>query len=239
GSSGGGLFDSKGNLIGITTASKSDENAQNINFALPTEMIEAAILEPTIDSMIADQSDDAKANTPTNNSEQIIPSENDYTVLGTYGKDRIVLAYWYNRCYILIPGRYNPNTINSVAVWIPSSPNGLLILSRITSINGVFKFIKWFMESKNVNVTDSKSYLFYGKTLERLGIISINGVKQPAYLTSGNKPYTESLISEDGLIGQFYNYSQTSYDGLTSITFGLSGFTDALDSYNENCVAKR
>ena len=35
GSSGGGLFDSRGNLIGITTSSL--RNAQNINFAIPAE----------------------------------------------------------------------------------------------------------------------------------------------------------------------------------------------------------
>lgn len=37
GSSGGGLFDSKGNLIGITTFAIS--NAQNLNFAIPAEVV--------------------------------------------------------------------------------------------------------------------------------------------------------------------------------------------------------
>ena len=35
GSSGGGLFDSRGNLVGITTSTRRD--AQNINFAIPAE----------------------------------------------------------------------------------------------------------------------------------------------------------------------------------------------------------
>jgi serine protease Do len=41
GSSGGGLFDARGRLIGITTFSMKE--GQNLNFALPTEWVEALV----------------------------------------------------------------------------------------------------------------------------------------------------------------------------------------------------
>lgn len=237
GSSGGGLFDHDGNLVGITTSSKSSDSAQNINFALPTEMIEAALLEPTTDSMTADKATSTSSTKASHTNDA--PSENDYQVIGTYGKDRIVLAYWYDRCYVLIPGRYNAKSLNSVAVWIPSSPDTILLLSRVTSIDGVFRFIKWVDTAKSVDIETSKSYVFYGDKLERLGIVVVDKAKQPAYVMAQDKPYTQSLIAESSLIGQFYNYTHSGYDGLTSITFGLSGFTDALAAYNENCKSNR
>jgi serine protease Do len=39
GSSGGGLFDDAGRLVGVTTMTAAARNAQNLNFALPTEWI--------------------------------------------------------------------------------------------------------------------------------------------------------------------------------------------------------
>jgi len=41
GSSGGGLFDAHGHLIGITTFSMKE--GQNLNFALPTEWVDALV----------------------------------------------------------------------------------------------------------------------------------------------------------------------------------------------------
>ena len=38
GSSGGGLFDSESNLIGITTSGRSGENVEGINFAIPADL---------------------------------------------------------------------------------------------------------------------------------------------------------------------------------------------------------
>lgn len=42
GSSGGGLFDKKGEVIGLTTAAITDEGVQNINFAIPINLVTAA-----------------------------------------------------------------------------------------------------------------------------------------------------------------------------------------------------
>ena len=39
GSSGGGLFDDSGRLVGVTTMISIERNAQNLNFALPTEWV--------------------------------------------------------------------------------------------------------------------------------------------------------------------------------------------------------
>ena len=39
GSSGGGLFDSKGNLIGILTAKIVDKAAEGIGFAIPADLV--------------------------------------------------------------------------------------------------------------------------------------------------------------------------------------------------------
>ena len=39
GSSGGGLFDSAGNLVGIMTAKISDESVEGIGFAIPADLV--------------------------------------------------------------------------------------------------------------------------------------------------------------------------------------------------------
>ena len=54
GSSGGGLFDRKGNLVGITTSSKID--AENLNFAIPADLIfgYSAIIEKNQNNSTSD-----------------------------------------------------------------------------------------------------------------------------------------------------------------------------------------
>ncbi len=47
GSSGGGLFDRKGRLVGITTASATD--GQNLNFAMPSNSLKTLLARPAAD----------------------------------------------------------------------------------------------------------------------------------------------------------------------------------------------
>ena len=165
-----------------------------------------------------------------------LPNDNNsINIIGTYGQDQLMLTEWNNVCYILIPGRYNPNTITSTAVWNPQMPNSLLILSRVTQLENVFKFFKWARTTNDTQTIRSKSYLYFNNDLVPLDLLSINGVYQPVYFYTQNKPMTKDLLENENFVGQFYDYNQNGYNGLTSIEFGLNGFTDALEAYNNNC----
>lgn len=60
-------------------------------------------------------------------------------------------------------------------------------------------------------------------------------MKQPVYIFTFKHDITQQLIELDNFLGQFYNYSQSS--GMTTITFDLDGFTEALGGYNKYCKA--
>ena len=63
--------------------------------------------------------------------------------------------------------------------------------------------------------------------------MNVEDVKQPVFIYRSPDPITEDLISQDYITAEFYGYSQEGY--MTSIAFGLSGFTEALDAYNKQC----
>jgi hypothetical protein len=234
GSSGGGLFDREGKLIGITTIMSTADNTQNLNFVLPTELIEAAILEPIpIKNKIeARNNSDSSKTGPSNNHNTTLL---EYEVLGVYGRDAVILVAAYDTCFITIIGKYNPETISSLAIWSPKSPNSLILFSKVTKIKNIIKFINWTANYDNIKIFPSKSFIFHDKKLDSLGIYLVNNTIQPVYIFSQEKPITEELLLLDHVIGQFYDETNGM---MTSITFGLNGFTEALQGYNQFCKNK-
>lgn len=231
GSSGGGLFDKNSNLIGIT--SYGDTQGSNIGFAIPTELILEAI------SPVSDKpsSDPEPSKTPP--SPDIVkpapnePSINGVVRMGYYGNNEIGLMKWNDRCFIAIPGRNSAHQPISLAIWYATAPEGITIFSRIINADDAVKFLSRMYRANNTNYLQSKSYLFFDKNLYPLSLVSIGSTNYPVYIFATKTDLTEELVNLDYFLGQFYDYSHDS--GMTSIKFGLDGFTEALAAYNKNC----
>jgi len=230
GSSGGGLFDTDSNLIGITAY--SDANGSNIGFAIPTELI-LNIIEPNnkkVDNNV--KSTEPTSSTQNNVTQTSNQLSNNLVRIGYYGDDEIGLMIWNNRCFTTIPGINSSNKIMSLAIWFTDSPSGLDIFSRIINTDDAVKFLLR-MENSNDKKNTSKSLIYFDKSLYPLVLISMNGNNYPVYIFSTNKDLTEKLIVLNNFIGQFYKYNYDS--GMTSITFGLNEFTEALAASKKYC----
>lgn len=234
GSSGGGLFDINGNLIGITT--KASAKGENIAFAIPTELILAVISSKEKTSSTTNQIDSKNLNAPSRETtviSKISPTDNNKLErIGYYGEDEIALMEWNKKCFIGITGRYR-NKPTSLAIWFPHKPDGLFIFSRVVNAEDAIKYFNWVNEKENIQYPESKSFLYFDKKLYPLPIMVVENVKQPVYLFVLSGEITEELLELDYFVGQFYGYTHS--EGMTTIKFGLTGFTEALGSYNKYC----
>jgi hypothetical protein len=146
---------------------------------IPTELIEAALLEPKTEQINSTNDEATNIIATNNNQNQLTP---DFQILGTFGKDQISLVNWNNTCFITIPGRYTKNQTNSLAIWMPRAPNGLYIFSYVVHTIKAIEFFILINQNKNVTYLQSKSYIFLNNELYPLTIISINNEKQPVYI---------------------------------------------------------
>jgi serine protease Do len=232
GSSGGGLFDVHARLIGITSGSWDDNRTQNINFALPTELIEVAMTEP----------EKAKAGVEVTSTEQDktqakaaqdLPKKSEIKIIQYYGEDRVVLVQRGKRCFIGIPGRNSTGSIVSAILWLPDVPNGMFIFSKTTLVEKMFKFLDWTDQHKNVKLVESKSYLFYNESLKPLDMYVVDGDPQTVYIFAQDNSLTETFMLLDSFIAQFYEFNEK--NKMTTIVFGLNGFSEAFGEYKKQC----
>jgi serine protease Do len=251
GSSGGGLFDVNGNLIGITTA--GDPNGTNIGFAIPTELITVAMQkehpssmeqqpspEPTTinsnQSTTAEGQQTSMQQTESTNAHQDSnkPKNNGLTRIAYYGKSEVGLMKWNGKCFIAIPGRYKPDQPTSLAIWFPDTPNKILIFSKIINADNAIEFMNNISPTDNTKYIESKSFIFFNDKLYGLSLLSINNDHYPVYSFSVKNDLTENLVTSDYFLGQFYDYDHQ--QDITTIKFGLDGFTEALAEYNKICT---
>lgn len=222
GSSGGGLFDVHAKLIGITSGSWDDDRTQNINFALPTELIEVAIADPHVDTQ-AEQ---------VNKTEKQAKAH-EVKIIQYYGDDKVVLVQRGERCVIGIAGRNSAGNIVSAILWLPDVPNGMFVFSKTTNVEQMFKFLDWTDEKKNVKLVESKSYLFYNESLKPLDMYVVDGEPQTVYIFAQDNSLTETFMVLDYFLAQFYGFD--SKNKMTTIVFGLNGFTEAFGDYKKQC----
>jgi serine protease Do len=233
GSSGGGLFDMDGNLIGLTFA--THKTAENMTYALPTELIIDVLgkekkgeKNENVGKLNAGDSSGPQFVEKNNNN----ANDNRLIRIGYYGEDEVSLMKWNGRCFIGIVGRYRDEP-KSLAIWFPNKPEGLFIFSRIVSADDAIKYFKIMNENESIKYVESKSYLYFDGKLYPLPIMTIGDAKQPVYVFAMSGAITEELIELDYFVSQFYRYTQV--DGMTTIKFGLSGFTEAYGEYTKQC----
>lgn len=232
GSSGGGLFDSESNLIGITTA--GDLDGENIGFAIPTELILNVINAPeSTTASNKDLEEDAQSTKSNKKTLSDDRSSKGLIRLGYYGNSEIGLMKWNNECFIAIPGRNSSRKPTSLALWYASTPNGLLIFSGAVNAEDAVKFLIEWNKAGSSDSTQSKSFTFFDKKLYPLDLVTLNNTKYPVYIFATKRDLTEQLVSLDDFLVQFYGYNYS--NSMTTIKFGLDGFTEALAAYNKLC----
>ncbi len=231
GSSGGGLFDKNGSLIGITFLKNEEVGAEGLGFAIPTELILEAIspdAQLSIQPKISNSSEQLLPDKSPENSNISIPM-----LIGHYGNSNIGLYRWNSRCFITLRGEYRPNEVTSLAVWFPANSNGFFVFPAITKIKDVVSVFNKIYSNGDPSYVKSKNYLLLDNQLFDLSSVLNSRTIFPVLVFAVNKDLTEKLIVDDYFLIQLYQYRGQS--GMTTIKFNLDGFTEALSAYNNSC----
>ena len=225
GSSGGGLFDTEGNLIGITTA-VSKKN-KNISVSVPVDWI----IENLKIRHVAGS--DQTKNTIINK----VPKQPGIRLIGKYGADHVALYQLKNRCFIYLSGRTSSGLKTSAALWFPGDRKSLYFFpfsKEMLSVLRVIKAQKKVFATKDKKMTPTAhKVVFEGKTIP-VQMFGDARLSNPVLYARFEKNPTLRLAEGDDLTLYLCGAGRCS-----SRTFGLYGFSDALIHYNSACVLKR
>lgn len=227
GSSGGGLFDSEGRLIGITVG--IIKNANNIGFAIPAELVSAAL---SVNEKIKSLALDSVINTrdPNKSVTRKITLQVKY-----YGTDKIALARSGQSCLIYFPGKDASGQIVSAATWQPGRPTLFTLYPNSNSIEKVFVTIFSIPKNKVVKLKTIQSYLILHKILYALKADSTLSGQYPFLIGKLSEDPTQTLVSDESFSAQLEATADAGQAGPKTIIFGLNGLNQALADYNTLC----
>jgi serine protease Do len=228
GSSGGGLFDRNGKLIGITTAKPTD--SEGIGLVISTEVITAALLEPRIETKKETKEDSERTPQETNN--KVTPKEAILTAIGYYGDNEVGLLKYGDICFMAIQGRSKEYKPRSLIFWTPSDANKFFIFPlTITPKDALKILISYFNDKYELSLT--KNYLAVDEAPYQLSG-EINGSNSYRILTASiDINPIKNFIDGEYFIVQFTDKSSDT--GYSNDYFGLNGFSEALTEYHDHC----
>lgn len=224
GSSGGGLFDQEGQLVGITNS--VDRYSKNIAFAIPTEWI-SQILFP---KPIAKETED-KTETASQEKKEI-------KKLGSFGKANITLYQFNQKCFILFTGKNEFGELSGSAIWYPEKPGIILIFPNSTDISKNFQIMnKAFYGDQETNPAYSDNFLYFGdKKYELVGIKDENG-KFPLLVTKLPADARDKFQTLKSFEVK-YNDNMT-VQGFTKVSYGQDGLKNAMTAYGNQCKVEK
>lgn len=254
GSSGGGLFDSEGNLIGITALKIKD--AENVNLAIPSDWIinnaedidknlkyssntmqleqidkqqitETSPIE-AVKTQNINQTGNYQDETSTQKENQIHKGKLSLIKIGYYGRDKVSLYKLNEVCFFFILGRSNNQIINSAA-YIPSA-NQLLFFTDIFSGRQAAAILMFELQTKTSQTIQTNSYLMLeGKPYVLLGLKSSKR-SIPIYYFKLDKDLIPLLMKSSFFVA---NYGDN--NNFSTIYYGLHGFSEAVSAYELHC----
>ncbi len=227
GSSGGGLFDEEGNLIGITT-----KMGGNFGFALPTEWIVQVMTVPHKSvPVVAAQTEATPEKT------EVHPEATQgLSRLGTYGKDRVGLYRNNRECFLLIQGRDTNGNISSAILWNPKYETTFVVFPTVATSEEAMNIIydavvknktekQNTYQSKSILYIANQPYSLFGTQGEskKYGFLVTRFSESPKSALLNSRAFRVVFKDEDPVIGN------------ATMVYQLNGIAEALSSYNINC----
>lgn len=231
GSSGGGLFDTEGYLIGITTW--SDTQSGDLNFAIPSDYV-SEILKPSLQSK--NESPQIKNDTISGQSAMpTLPapssSNSEIKEIGVFGKNKIEVYQSEQLCFLLIHGHNLNGKPSGTSLWIPEKADQILFFPMANSISEIVSAVA--NDEKNTNkFTDSYSFLLLNNTIYKLMGKPIKN-QFPVLVTDLNENPANTLMEGEYFVVQ--SKDQTSQEGFNTVIYGLYGFSEAMAAYKTTC----
>lgn len=238
GSSGGGLFDKDGHLIGITKS--RNPNGENIGFAIPSEALQT-ILNPQeehnkehqqkSENIASNENDNSviDTTTPANNDDQ----SSKLIKINSFSNNHIALYRFQDICFITIMGHDKNLKIKSIAIWLPAAPEKIFTFPHTTNIVTAINLLNEFLDKSNTDLSSSNSYLVLDDKLYPLLKHGSNNNADSVLITIFKKNITERLLVDDVFFIQFYQYYSDS--SMTTMWYDLDGVTEALAAYDSSC----
>lgn len=226
GSSGGGLFDSDGNLVGITT--RAGIQLGDSTIAMPAELVFQAL--PSLEKKI-----EYTKNVKSTEKYDIPPlkqkakNENPVSreVLGVYGQGKIKVVKIAKKCFIQFSGYNRKNQKVATALFSPSFPTRIYVYPKASNLSQTvdqivrYKRNPYKMSGSFINLV-SKQFELSGNYDNR-GDFYIQWA-------DFNSPLT-NLLSR----GKYFLVAQKHDLGFHMITFSLLGFSESLSNYTNQC----
>jgi serine protease Do len=225
GSSGGGLFDKNGDLIGITNS--VDRYSKHIAFAIPSEWISQILFPRAVGNEKKNQKEEPKQ-LPNQTEKKTI------TKMGNYGKANIILYRYGKKCFIFFTGKNEYGETTGSAIWYPEKPNIILIFPNSTDVNKNFQIMNQaFYGSSDETPTYSKDFLQFGnQKFELVGVQDENG--KFTLLVTKLPSDAKMLFPQLKGFEVTYGDGQT-VQGYQKVIYGLDGYQNTMSAYNKQC----
>lgn len=220
GSSGGGLFDANGNLLGITT-----KMSGNFSFSLPSDWI-IKLLQNGLKSIPAEQK----------SAEQYENAYAGLSEIGRFGLDDVRVYRNNRQCFLLVTGRDQRNSDYSLFLWNPAQPQTAAVFPRATDARyAMILMYQMTQDAKETPLTTKKtsSYLQFGNNAYALYAVNSGDKTYPFFslplpenmknILLGLSSFKASFKTDDPRVGEF------------DANFGLRGFDYAYEVYQRDC----
>ncbi len=221
GSSGGGLFDAQGELIGITS-----KMGGNFGFATPTEWI-LSVLHPEQITPDTDTDGDGKPDTAAPTS---------LKSLGNFGSSGLTLYRNNDQCFLVMPGKNSKGEPQGLAIWNPRFADRLLVFATSHTVEEALSLLlRSLQEGKQVKNSDYMSP----------NALSLGGQAYPLYGTSSTREryaffvlrakqaLTDELKQQPNFSVQFQDPDPRISEA--RVTYSLEGVAPALQAYDQQC----
>lgn len=231
GSSGGGVFDNAGKLVGITTFKFDVNTADNLAFAIPTEWINEALITIKRDQITENRKykDDIKNFDQKNVRLQF--------QLFEFGDDNVTVHYNEEICLLYLHGKTKNNKLRGGTFIIPKSQNVLFtFLEMNESIISVYSLLSYLQEfnndSEDFNIKNFSGYM-YAIENEPVEISRYHMKNQnEVYISFLNKNPITNFKRGTYIIAYIFNDSDNEIE---PIKYGLNGYSSALNFVEKNC----
>lgn len=216
GSSGGGLFDSNANLVGLTTA--KTVKGEGIGFVISSELITAALL--------------GEKNWQPEKIMQARGDPQEHAIAHYYGIDQVALVTKDKNCFLILQGRSSEHATMSLLLWDPKNPKAFLVFPSAVSLKEAGDALNEFSKLDNVQLEMTKDYLVFNTVMYPLVGKALKG-QYPVLFAGVDIDPGNYLKGGQFLLVQLQD--PHGERGYKTVRFGLNGVPEAMAAYDNGC----